>query len=235
MKKHIKYSFAIIALLLTSLLFTQCQKDDDNEDTSVLTVDGQGNSRFNHGNLSGSLGALPLEALSNEEKSSLAFMREEEKLAHDVYVKMYDQWNIPIFNNIAQSEQTHTDAVLALIDRYDLEDPVGANGVGIFVDTALDNLYQILVPQGEANIIEGLTVGAVIEEIDILDLVNLLDTVVDNQDIRFVYENLLKGSRNHLRAFVKNLENQNSTYTPSYLPTELYQSIIEGQMEQGKP
>lgn len=235
MKKHINYSFAIIALLFTSLLFTQCQKDDDHEDTSVLIVDGQGNSRFNHTNLSGTLGGLPLETLSEEEKSSLAFMREEEKLAHDVYVKMYEQWNIPIFNNIAQSEQTHTEAVLALIDRYDLEDPVGANGLGIFVDTALANLYQILVPQGRTSAIDALIVGAVIEEIDILDLVNLLNTVVDNQDIRFVYENLLKGSRNHLRAFVKNLENRNTTYTPSYLSTELYQSIIEGQMEHGKP
>lgn len=235
MKKYLNYSFVIMALLFTGLLFTQCQKDDDNDDTSVLIVDGQGNSRFNHGNLSGTLGGLPLEPLSNEEKSSLAFMREEEKLAHDVYVKMYELWNIPIFNNIAQSEQTHTDAVLALIDRYDLEDPVGTNGLGTFVDTGLANLYQVLVSQGEASAVEALKAGAVIEEIDILDLVNQLDTVVDNQDIRFVYENLLRGSRNHLRAYVKNLESRNTTYTPSHLSVELYQSIIEGQMEHGKP
>ena len=235
MKKQVNYAVAITGLLFTSLLLIQCQKDDDNNDTSVLIVDGQGNSRFNHGNLSGTLNGLPLESLSNEEKTSLAFMREEEKLAHDVYVSMYDQWNIPIFNNIAQSEQTHTDAVLALIDRYGLVDPVGANGLGVFIDTALTNLYEVLVPQGEVSTIEALKVGALIEEIDILDLVNQLDTVVDNQDIRFVYENLLKGSRNHLRAFVKNLENRNFIYTPSHLSAELYQSIIEGQMEHGRP
>ena len=43
-------------------------------------------------------------------------MREEEKLARDVYLTLYDIWGTPAFNNIASSEQTHMDAVLMLID-----------------------------------------------------------------------------------------------------------------------
>jgi hypothetical protein len=41
--------------------------------------------------------------LSDAEKASLTLMREEEKLARDVYVYVYDIWGTPIFSNIATS------------------------------------------------------------------------------------------------------------------------------------
>ena len=45
-----------------------------------------------------------------------------------------------------------------------------------------------------------LLVGALIEEVDINDIQKELDEHVDNQDIVFVYDNLINGSYNHLRA-----------------------------------
>jgi len=53
---------------------------------------------------------------------------------------------------------------------------------------------------GSQSLGNALKVGAAIEEIDILDLQEYLDNIKE-QAIRQVYENLLKGSENHLRAF----------------------------------
>jgi hypothetical protein len=146
---------------------------------------------------------------------------------------MFDIWGSKIFNNISNSEQTHTDAVLILLDRYGITDPVGTNDVGIFVNATLQGLYDTLIAQGSASLVDALLVGAAIEEIDIIDIQTQLDSYVDNQDIALVYDNLLKGSRNHLRAFVRNLEAQGMIYLPQYLSQDVYDSIINADLETG--
>jgi hypothetical protein len=87
-----------------------------------------------------------------------------------------------------------------------------------------------LVAAGSVSLVEGLKVGAAIEEIDMIDLNKaLLET--NNQDITLVYQNLLKGSRNHLRSFVSNLSNQGVTYVPQYMAVADYQAIVTTPME----
>ncbi|MDQ7020918.1 MAG: DUF2202 domain-containing protein [Candidatus Dojkabacteria bacterium] len=49
-----------------------------------------------------------------------------------------------------------------------------------------------------------------------------------------VYENLQRGSRNHLRAFVKNLNNYGEDYSPSYISKEEFNLIISGENEIGQ-
>ncbi len=63
--------------------------------------------------------------LSQEEIDDLVYLREEEKLARDVYLHLYNTWGQWIFENIAASEQQHMDAVKTLLDRYGIHDPVG--------------------------------------------------------------------------------------------------------------
>jgi hypothetical protein len=163
--------------------------------------------------------------ISDEEAEGLQFIREEEKLAHDVYVTMYNEWGLPLFNNIAASEQKHTDAIVTLLDRYDLADPAAGEALGKFTDPELQSLYGQLIIQGSKSVTDALKVGAAIEEIDITDLqVRLADT--DNADIEMVYENLLAGSENHLRAFVRNLKTRTGeTYEPQYLSQKAYDAI----------
>ena len=170
--------------------------------------------------------------LSEEETAALLYMREEEKLAHDVYVTLYDQWGLPVFQNISRSEQTHTDAVKALLDRYGLADPA-STAAGVFTNPDLQALYIELIARGGQSLEEALKVGAAIEEIDILDLQERL-AQTDNADIQQVFQNLLRGSSNHLRAFVRTLNTQTGqTYQPQYLSQEDYQVIIAGSMGNG--
>jgi hypothetical protein len=151
-------------------------------------------------------------ALTSAEKYWLTYMREEEKLARDVYLVLYDRWRLAIFSNISQSEQTHMDAIKTLLDRYGLPDPVTAE-VGEFSDRALQKLYDDLIAQGSISEVEALKVGVTIEETDIDDLNTAIATTI-RKDIKTVYGNLLQGSLNHLKAFVSNLAKYGVTYEP---------------------
>lgn len=165
--------------------------------------------------------------LSEAEAAALTFMREEEKLAHDVYVALYEKWGLATFQNISQSEQTHTDAIKNLLDRYGLPDPA-ASTAGVFTNPELQTLYTDLVARGSQSLAEALKVGAAIEEIDILDLEERL-APTDNAAIQRVFTNLLRGSQNHLRGFVSELQLQTGeTYVPQYLSAEAYQAILAG-------
>jgi hypothetical protein len=179
------------------------------------------------------INAIPQGELSKEEADGLLWMREEEKLARDVYLTLYEKWQIPIFKNIAGSEQTHTDMVAVLITKYNLTDPVVNDKVGSFTNPKMQELYNKLVEDGSSSSEAALKVGAMIEEIDIVDLQKQLN-VTDNEDIKYVYENLLKGSRNHLRSFVSVIKrNYGITYEPQYLDEEDYENIINSSMETG--
>ena len=171
--------------------------------------------------------------LSEDEAAGLLFMREEEKLAHDVYMALYIEWQLPIFQNIAGSEQKHTDVVLQLLTRYGLDDSTVGLGVGAFADPALQSLYDQLIVQGSVSLEAALRVGAAIEEIDILDLEERL-AQTDKADIQQVYENLKSGSYNHLRAFVGILEQRTETsYKPQYLTQTAYDAIMSGTTGRG--
>lgn len=171
--------------------------------------------------------------LSDDEISGILFMREEEKLARDVYLTFADLYpTYSIFSNIASSEQQHMDSIKRLIDRYDLVDPVGDNIIGEFTDDSLQQLYNTLVLQGSQSIIDALEVGAAIEEIDILDIKEYL-AISDEWMINRIYNNLLDGSENHLRAFVKELSMQGVTYQPEYLDEETFNDIINADSDSG--
>ena len=138
--------------------------------------------------------------LTELEEQNILFMREEEKLARDVYLVMYDLWGADIFANISESEQRHMDAIERLITRYGLEDPVAVDVIGEFVDPDLQLLYDDLVKSGEGSLEDALMVGVLIEEKDIADLIQALEDT-DKRNVKRVFQNLLNGSYNHLDAF----------------------------------
>lgn len=170
--------------------------------------------------------------LSAEEIAGLLFMREEEKLAHDVYVALYALWNATVFDNIAQSESAHTEAIRQLILAHGLEDPAATTAAGVFQDADLQKLYDDLVAMGTPSLIEALKVGCLIEEKDIKDINDKKALVFDEPDIVQVYDNLLCGSRNHLRAFNSRLITEGDTYTPSILTQAEWDAIADSAQEQ---
>jgi len=150
-------------------------------------------------------GSCETPALTSQEKSRLVFLREEEKLAHDVYQFLDGQWNLRIFRNIALSEVTHFQHVGLLLSRYGVADPAAGRAAGEYTDLRFGNLYLELTAKGSGSLKDALEVGILIENGDIALLeAGLIETA--QPDIKRVYTNLLNGSSNHLDAFETVLE-----------------------------
>jgi hypothetical protein len=169
---------------------------------------------------------FPYEELSQAEIEGLYFMREEEKLARDTYIRFYKMFGLLNFKNISQSEQAHMDAILAILNKYDLGDPAQGNDIGVYTNSDLQKLFDDLQEMGGTDKISALKAGALIEETDILDIQHELDKTVDNQDIRFVYGNLIRGSGFHLKSFVTVLKLYGFDYEPVLLDQDTYELII---------
>ena len=178
------------------------------------------------------LASLPIEAVDTLEEQGLQLMREEEKLARDVYQALFDIWKTPIFQNISKSEGRHMEAVKTILEKYSLQDPVTVDTPGVFSDQNLQTLYYQLVQKGSVSLVEAMKVGAQIEELDISDLQKAISQT-DNQDIKTLYQNLMKGSRNHLRSFGEQLKRLGATYTAQYLSQAELDGIINSPMERG--
>jgi len=213
----------------TSTSATSTETVPQNDSIPVVVNE---NGTINNEELANYVDSLPTGNLSVEEANGLIYMVEEEKLAHDVYTKLYEKWHLQIFDNIAQSESTHVNAVRTLLQKYGLPDPTADEPVGVFQNPDLQALYNQLIEMGSKNVTEALKVGALIEETDIIDLQERIDQT-NKVDIITTYENLMKGSRNHLRSFVSQLEKYGITYEPQLLSKDLYDSIIGSELETG--
>lgn len=229
-------SSGLIVLVLIAVLagVTQNASAATLTEESLQTVNaiwgkGYGKAGAGSGTTTGGVGAyaqLPAPGdLSQAEEEALVYMVEEEKLARDVYNELYTIWGSLTFTNIAASEQTHIDSIKNLLSIYGISDP-SSSQAGVFSNPDLQALYDQLISRGSQSLSEAFKVAGAVEEIDILDLQERL-TQIDNADIQQVFNNLLKGSENHLRAFVNALQRQTGeVYQPQYMSLEAYQVII---------
>lgn len=166
-------------------------------------------------------------SLSQQEREAILFMREEEKLARDVYDSMFRKWGGNPFDNIRKSEQVHMDRMKELVVRYKLEDPVEINRdmPGKFSNSLLQKYYNELVSSGSQSLTDALRAGAKVEELDIRDLEERIGQT-ERQDIISTYTYLKRASENHLRAFARRLKRQGVDYTPVILEKSQYDKII---------
>ena len=170
------------------------------------------------------------EILTKNEAEDLLVLREEEKIARDVYLYSYDKYNTKIFYNISLSEQQHMDKILFLLLKYGLKDPASMER-GKFNNVKLQELYNKLTTQSDISLVEALKVGATIEDLDIFDIDAFMSRTND-VDITKVYKMLNCGSRNHLRAYMKQLKKNDGAYTPQFLSQEKFDKILKGSHEQ---
>jgi hypothetical protein len=219
--KKLTTKFLALALVIG---LTNCTKNDD----PVFTT--QVNMTASLAAIQQTVSNLPTEPLDDAEKARILFIREEEKLAYDVYQTMFDIYGVNVFQNIPNSELSHMEAMLTIIRKYNLTDPMETKDRGVYANPVLQSIYTQLVSQGRVSLLAAYQVGATIEDLDISDLNSSL-AVTNNQDVRLVYDFLNKGSRNHMRSFYKNIKNWNGTYTPVYITQAEFDAIVNSAME----
>lgn len=190
-KKHLArpvfISGAIIASGLSLLGLTACSGGTTPTPASPTTTS------------SATASTTPAAALAED----LAFLIEEEKLAFDVYTALNEKWGSQTFANILQSESTHQNQVLTVMQAYGVADPRSSEP-GVFVNPELQKLYDELIAQGMQSELDAFKVGVLIEETDIADLTEMLKTNPP-ADVTTMMKSLLAGSENHLAAFSKKL------------------------------
>ena len=123
---------------------------------------------------------------------------EEEMMANELYASFYDKYWIQTFKNISDSEARHMQAVKALLDRYDIETPKNYDHI--------QDLYESLKKAWDKSAFDALEVWVKIEFVDIDDIVTAIKST-DNDDIKIVFTNIGWASYNHLRGFLKAINN----------------------------
>ncbi len=228
--KKISRVFMIMGLMISQLLFaTACEEDETIEEQVADEITYSETEQLTIEELIASF--VITEELNSDERAMLQFMKEEEKLARDVYYALNDIWNARVFSNISKSEERHIAAVMGLVEYYNLGS-TEVKAPGEYESEEFKALYDQLEEQGSQSIEEAMKVGALIEELDIKDLQEKLEAT-NNENITLVFNNLLRGSRNHLRAFNRQLVKYGVDYTPQFISQEEYDSIINGENEAG--
>jgi hypothetical protein len=190
-------------------------------------------------------------SLDAAEEVHLLFMRAEEKLAHDVYVTLGAQFpDYAVFSNIVDSETTHVDTMIKMIEKFGLEDLNSADGLGEFSDNFGDHFkaeYITLTDVAAADdpLLQALKNGALIEELDMHDIVYCPEEIIltvdaieselgcgmeytDAKALIRSYGNLLDGSENHLRAFVRVIE---ATFPEAYPDGYTAQYLLQAEVD----
>lgn len=225
-------TFIITAVLaISAFSFSSCS----DEMAGIETESIEKSLLLNLEECTDSIFTTTIEDLTDADIVGLNLMREEEKMAHDVYLYFFENYELTIFDRIATSESKHADAVLRLLNHFELEDPT-IDEAGVFTNEEMQSLYNQLTEMGNASVEAALSAGALIEETDIADLQELLDNT-ENADLTTVYSHLLKGSYQHLKAFSRTLLTYNITYVPVVLTQEAYDAILimpNGNGNQGK-
>lgn len=187
----------LFAIALVLMIFSSCSNDNNNKSTIPPT---------------------------QAEIDDLKFLREEEKLARDVYLFSYNKYQISIFDNISQSEQKHMDSVLKLMNKYGIPDSASTE-IGVFNNADLQTLYASLIAQSNLSSVDAFKVGATIEDLDINDIDDFIRNTTKS-DILNVYDNLTCGSKNHIRTYTSQLSISGVTYSPQFISVEYYNAIL---------
>ncbi len=169
--------------------------------SSISACGGKGNGKADAGL------SVPLNA---DEIAGLKYMREEEELARDLYLDIFNNKGLMVFRTISQNSETkHAQKMLDLLNVYSVPDP--STGLpNTYTDVGLQSLYDQLLNSatGAASTdVSALQVGALVEEVDIQDI-NEKKALVQpvHALITSTYDALLCGSRNHLRSFASEIE-----------------------------
>lgn len=172
--------------------------------------------------------AAPVSILSQELTDTLAYMGNEERLAYDIYNRLYGEWGTKQFTNIAtRSEYKHISVVQDMIQKYKTSDDVNFTNVDLqalgYMNTPIESmqagrydiaviqdLYDDLIVQGLVSEVEALKVGCAVEVVDVTDLDRDI-SIAENEnatDIVTVFNFLRDGSYKHYWAFDKGLKDR---------------------------
>jgi hypothetical protein len=236
MKKELIQKAFLLSFITAGLI--SCTKSESSDPAElmisgtpmeVIAVKSDGTTTFN---LAGVTPVFDSTAeLTADEIEFLYAVREDEKVARDLYAAFFEKYKLKAFENLSKAEINHIRAVELLMDYYEIEYPE-AGDYGKFTDPARQQLYDSLLLKGETAL-EAFKVMAQLEEDNIVSYLKVLEDI-DNDNIGIVIENLERASENHFKATIRQITALGGEYTARYMTQEQYSAIIAKGFEQGK-
>lgn len=166
--------------------------------------------------------------LARAEADTLRSMREEEKLARDLYAA-FEPSGFE-FARIQGMERHHFAMIGMLLERYQLPDPAASQPAGVFTDPALQAQYAELHERGTKSRADAYAVATEIEDQSLHDLQAAIEGTT-HDDIRHAYAMLAQMTRNHLRVFYTGLAAEGGAYSPKYLDRPAFDRVVAAPME----
>lgn len=196
---------------------------------SVLQVKSDGTTTFDMTTMS-----APFDSTADLTASEIEYIyavREDEKLARDLYYAFFNTYKLKAFENISKAEENHMKATERLLEYYGIEYPA-AGERGKFANSVRQAQYDSLLQKG-STALEAFKVMAQYEEYNIVQYKKDLAGIV-NPNVKIVIENLEKGSENHFKATIRQITALGGTYTAQLMTQEEYRAIIAIGFEKGK-
>ena len=222
-----KQKIILSSIIAASFFLTACGSSGNDGNKN-------GNGGGNHGNKGNGgvdVNSYPTYSLTQQNKNDLAFMGNEERLAYNVYMNLYNYHNNngneikQLYNISSGSEVKHIETVRDLVNKYNIkpEDLTVLDSAPVASSTTdqsdlpddkygvahIQTLYNDLMAKGESSVQDALEVGCMIEVTDINDLNPKIQNAIDSgaKDLEDAFSFLRDGSYNHYWAFDKGLKN----------------------------
>ena len=150
--------------------------------------------------------------------ADLLLVHEQQKLGRDVYLNLYQQWQLPEFARMARSGEAQLEATRPLLRAQLLEDPAAREAVGEFGNAGLQAFYLDLTTTAAESATSALYVAALMEEVRLQDSARAIRAAGPGA-LGEAYARLMCGSRNHLRALARQLDQRaGAAYAAQVLP-----------------
>ncbi|NTV17903.1 MAG: DUF2202 domain-containing protein [Bacteroidales bacterium] len=169
--------------------------------------------------------------LTADEIEFIYAVREDEKVARDLYFSFFGTFGLKPFENIGKAEDNHIKATEKLFDYYEIDYPALSEN-GKFENAIRQKLFDSLLLKGTPEL-EAFKVMAMLEESNIVEYGEVLKTIA-NPNIKIVIENLARASANHFKAAIRQITALGGTYTPALMTQEQYKAVIAIGFEKGK-
>jgi len=169
--------------------------------------------------------------LTADEIEFIYAVREDEKVARDLYFSFFGTFGLKPFENIGKAEDNHIKATEKLFDYYEIDYPALSEN-GKFENAIRQKLFDSLLLKGTPEL-EAFKVMAMLEESNIVEYGEVLKTIA-NPNIKIVIENLARASANHFKAAIRQITALGGTYTPALMTQEQYRAVIAIGFEKGK-
>lgn len=223
------FALATFVLFMISCSSNELDVPDVSSEVQLLSVADDGVSTFVLNNVCPVFTVT--DPLTTDEIEFIYAVREDEKLAHNLYIYFVTQYpTARQLANIGNAEINHITTIERVFTYYEIDFPT-LGQPGVFTDENRQAIYTRLTAQG-STLHEAYQVMAALEEENIV-IYSKVASELTNPNLQLIINNLAQSSENHFKVLVNQITAWGSIYTPTLLEASQYEEILDSVFQPG--